>query len=361
MTSLHVPMPPQTDLQKLWAESPTKTVFNHPAWFEAVRESFWKKRGEVYPFQVRDAKDNLIGYWPFVLYRSSAKDLWRWRLEPLGALRADYNAPITQPDKLDEVLLTIAEELASLSRAGTLVLLPKISVPLSATHALLSGLSLPLVFTKKRIAYQLRFGENYAQTERQWRQNHRTDTRRRIRRLREKGNVQLFVVNEREEILERLPVLFKLHKEKWNSLNLPSQFDQDSERRFFKELARRLPLEMLHYTELRLNDIPLSCHFGFVCKNWLFWYKPAFNIQYQQYSPGKVHLALLTQWGIDNGLTGIDFLQGQEWYKTLWANETLQTTETIAAHRWDFIPWIWKTRFYDWTREQYMKFRLHRR
>tara|TARA_B100000524_G_C23507319_1_gene319277 strand:- start:295 stop:690 length:396 start_codon:yes stop_codon:yes gene_type:complete len=87
----------------------------------------------------------------------------------------------------------------------------------------------------------------------------------------------------------------------------------------------------LHFSILWCDKQIISIHFGFSYLKWLFWYKPAYNKNFENYSPGKIHLLLLVKYGIENGFAGIDLLQGDEKYKFSWASN-INKTETLIVN-----------------------------
>jgi CelD/BcsL family acetyltransferase involved in cellulose biosynthesis len=169
------------------------------------------------------------------------------------------------------------------------------------------------------------------------------DVRRQTKRLANEGTPTLFVATSRAEILARLPHLYAMHAKNWGARTGYSEFEQGPMTTFVAQLAAELPLDLLHYSELRLNEQPLSCHFGFRDDGGLLWYKPTYDIAWANFAPGKLHIARAAAWGIEHGCNKIDFLQGTEPYKMQWADSCTHTTTWAIARRSAYPFWAWNT------------------
>jgi CelD/BcsL family acetyltransferase involved in cellulose biosynthesis len=87
----------------------------------------------------------------------------------------------------------------------------------------------------------------------------------------------------------------------------------------------------------------VAYHFGFVCNGYILWYKPTFDVALQNYSPSKIHIAMLIEDAISKGLKGFDFLQGAESYKAVWSNDSEQTSSFIVEARKFSPAYYWIT------------------
>lgn len=327
----------------LWQSCDDRNVYNHPGCWRALEES-GVRRGQVISVEVRSPADELVGIWPFVLKRGGIKALFLHVAEPIGSRRLDYVLPLVRMHEKQEILsclmLGVKEVLNKCSR----MTIPKLIKGEAYTEACGKLAALAFVSSSSvQCSPRMFFGKSYAETEALlgWGKKHKPSTR--IRRLQKEGNVTLWIAQSRQEVLDRLPILFKLHQEKWHAEGKPSQFDSARDKELFVSFARYLPENLVHYSELRLNDDLLSCHFGFFNSGWVYWYKPAYDRDYEKFSPGAVHIALLAQHGVERGWQGIDFLQGDESYKYRWANNSLEATYMTIATKLGYPWWFWET------------------
>ncbi len=189
------------------------------------------------------------------------------------------------------------------------------------------------------------FSKDYKTTEQQWGKNHRKSVKRKINKLIKEGELKLFVSNDSEEIKLRLPILFEQHCNKWKKAGKPSFFENQPYRDFYYNILNIIPEKYIQYSEVRLNEKVISSHFGFINNNWIYWYKPAYDIKMERFSPGLVHIALLVKYGINSGLVGIDFLQGDERYKYSWSNDNTLTVNWVLASNFNLLWWYWEVKY----------------
>ncbi len=106
-------------------------------------------------------------------------------------------------------------------------------------------------------------------------------------------------------------------------LNTPSAdlFQQPGTFHFYQELLSNHLLDSLvHFSVLRLNGQSIAWHFGFLHRKVLHWYKPTYDVEFRDLSPGKVLLAELVQLGISSNWREIDLGCGTEPYKYDWTS-----------------------------------------
>lgn len=334
----------------LWARSSDASVFNHPGFWRALEEAN-VLRGKIVSIEVRSGHGELLALWPFVLRRGHVRDLYCRISEPVGSRHADYVSPLIASGTEEEVIPNLIDGIEELfARAGRLYI-PKLMANkayAAACQDMARKGYITHIFTSP--SQRLRFGTSYAETEKAlgWSKKHLPSAR--IRRLQREGMLELWLASDRKQIVDRLDILYGLHLTKWRRAGFHSQFNDDQNRRLFELWVKYLPLDLLHYSELRLNEQVISAHFGFMSEGWLYWYKPAYDIAFEKLSPGVAHIALLAQMGIGLDWKGIDFLQGDEAYKSRWSNDE-QNTIYIRAATMRGIPWLlWERSIRGWFR-----------
>jgi CelD/BcsL family acetyltransferase involved in cellulose biosynthesis len=333
----------------LWLRASTASVFNHPAWWASAQTAFGTER-RLHVLSLNDDTGKLVALWPLWLKRLGAKEGFATIVEPLGARVTDYVMPLidagTDSAAAIQMLLVGADQALG---PGTLLLWPKVPVAAASPGsigAIISGVCVErglLSFTRDRPCLSMTLPPSFAELEQRWSRRHRVDVRRQTKRLAREGKVALHVAASREEILARLPFLYAMHAENWGTRTGVSEFAQGDMATFVTRLAAELPLDLLHYSELRLNGEALSCHLGFRDRGALLWYKPTYNLAGASFAPGKLHIASAAKWGIEHGIRAIDFLQGTESYKMRWADSCTQTTSWAIARRAAYPFWVWNT------------------
>jgi CelD/BcsL family acetyltransferase involved in cellulose biosynthesis len=221
-----------------------------------------------------------------------------------------------------------------LGRSGTFIwpYLPIGSAALPVMREVIKRNNLLSVETK-RVCPQLIFEKDYSSMEKLWKRNHRTNVRRNRKRLAKQGQVRLWTASTKEEIRQLLPEFFQVHDDIWHSRSLPGKFHDPLMRKYYYHMVECLWDKGLHFSTLMCSGDHISYHFGFLSGGWLLYYKPTYRIQYQNFSPGKVHVSYLIEEGIKAGWKGLDFLQGNEPYKLQWSNEKMQTVSFVIGLR----------------------------
>jgi CelD/BcsL family acetyltransferase involved in cellulose biosynthesis len=153
------------------------------------------------------------------------------------------------------------------------------------------------------------------------RKSHRGDVGRQMRRLASKGplSLRLFRRDEQAAARQELTRFFGAYEREWSSRG-PSMFSSPLARGFLEGLLEDLlHTGWLHFSVLTCGSCPIHWHFGYLWRERLYWTKVAYNPQWANFSPGKVHIAMLLDLCLQTGIRYFDFLYGDEAYKFLWA------------------------------------------
>jgi len=332
--------------EALWPRAGTASIFNHPAWWGAAIESYGAGR-RILGVTVR-VDGQVCGYWPFWEKRMGAKDGFARIIEPVGSRLTDYVMPLIA--NFDDRLAVCAAMLEGLKRRmapDVLLLWPKADRTRCASSSVAAAFptSRYLVHRLVRRCPRMTLPGSYEALTKRWSGNHRSQLRRRERRLGEMGELAFHVAQMREEILGGLQTMFAIHRVNWNERGGGSEFDDPANEAFVKRIAEGLPMELLHYSELRLDGKAISCNFDFRLDDEILFYKGAFDIAYSRFSPGMVHTAKVSEWAIAQGIHTLDFMQGEEDYKYLWADSVRETVSHAISPIEGLPVWLWNTKF----------------
>ena len=308
-------------------------IYSRRGWFMA----WWKTFGHRARLIIVTARANgkLVGILPICQRRTDKHGLFFHIAEPLSGAQADYQCPIVKSGWEEVALPAMFEKVwDAIGHSGTFIWpnLPIENAAVSTIRDLIKRNNL-LSIERKEVCPRFVFEKDYNSMEKLWSQNHRTDVRRRRRRLNEKGMVRLWVATTKDEIKQILPEFFQVHDSKWHSQGLPGKFDSPLIQRYHYNMVDYLWDKGLHFSTLKCNGKHISYHFGFLSGGWLLWYKPTYRIEYQNFSPSKVHVSYLIEEGIKAGWKGFDFLLGDEPYKNKWATQKMETTSFIIGFR----------------------------
>jgi CelD/BcsL family acetyltransferase involved in cellulose biosynthesis len=331
--------------RSLWGEAAHASAFNHPVWWRAAIDAFGRKR-RLLVIRVRHG-DATVGLWPFWRKRLGPSEGFAGIVEPAGARVTDYCTPLLQRDHATPaVLQMMLQAISAEVGPATLLLLPKVPQHVFSTEMVrqFAGQRGLLLDIRPRPCPGIELPATYDALEQRWSSNLRADVRRRIRRLDEAGKLEFVTAGTREEIRSMLPRLFAMHVANWSARTGFSDLATDAMPRFIEAVAAGLPMTSLSATEVRLNGVPISCHFGFRDHRAMLWYKPAFDIAWANHAPGKVHIAMAARQCIADGLGLLDFMQGEEPYKKQWGDLTTATNSFALARPIAYPIWAWNTR-----------------
>jgi len=254
---------------------------------------------------------------PLVSMRGEWKDAWPRVWQPVGFNDFDYHDPLVSPDlaSCEEDLWDVV--LAEVQRAGAgnadVLLIPRLHAPRQSAWikpvevspfldlSQFSGVEALLRILDRRM---------------------RGDVRRQERRLETVGPVRLRVAapDALDAALGMLREFKRCHRARWPHDSKPAGF-------LDAILRDCLAAGHVHLSALEVGDRPISWVFGFRNRDRLYSYNIAFDAEWANYSPGKVHLLLLIKHAMETGIRVIDFLRGDEPYKWQWTSSFDQLYE----------------------------------
>jgi CelD/BcsL family acetyltransferase involved in cellulose biosynthesis len=142
----------------------------------------------------------------------------------------------------------------------------------------------------------------------------RHELRRKIRRLYESGaNVEFDVLSEQADVVAAMDDFLDLHT---RSRQDKTEFMTPEMESFFRRMASALAAKgLIRLSMLRINGKPAATVLCFDAGSHLYLYNSGYDPEFSGLSVGLVSKALVLQWAIENGMSGLDFLRGDEPYK----------------------------------------------
>lgn len=145
--------------------------------------------------------------------------------------------------------------------------------------------------------------------------------RRKLKWFAKQGDLKIAHYADAAGIEAQLDGFFAQHAQRWQGRDAHSQFQKSEQRDFFRSLARELsPNGAILFTAVTLDGVPLAYHFGFDDGKRLLWYKPSFNTQYKNHSPGVVLIHALIEEALRRGREEFDYTVGAEAFKFRFSN-----------------------------------------
>jgi CelD/BcsL family acetyltransferase involved in cellulose biosynthesis len=299
----------------LVAANETNTIFQTYEWFDAWWLAFGAGR-KLYFLVVRSEDGEIVGFAALAVRRTR---FGLRQLEFVGSGSADYQDVILPFDK-PRALRAVCDFLVANRRSWRRLELTNIPSH-SSTLALLntfrddSGLyvvrearvSCPTMLLRENRDRAARILDKYSlRRPRNW--------------FTKRGRVKFRHVESLEEIRAYLPAFFDQHRRRWRAARGSSLFERASQRVFYNLLAEKLhSTGWLQFSIVEFNDQPIAFHFGFDYSDGVIWYKPAFEVQFGNHSPGLLLMHALIEDALRRDRRELDFTIGQEAFKERFA------------------------------------------
>jgi CelD/BcsL family acetyltransferase involved in cellulose biosynthesis len=143
---------------------------------------------------------------------------------------------------------------------------------------------------------------------------------------------------------EGMKIFFNLHQKRQVAKGNFGVFSSDYQKSFHEELANAFAKKgWLDLFFLTFNDKPVSAIYSYEYNGKLFAYLCGFDPEYAKYRPGHLAFKNLIKYGIDKKLKEVDFLRGDEEYKSRWRAQVRNNSEFRIQKRG------LKNRFFNWT------------
>jgi len=312
------------------------SIFSSHDWLQAWWQTFGTDR-ELALLLVRDAALQLQGIAPLMFVRGRSLVRGR-RLMLLGTdnTAADY-ADFIVADGQPAAHRAILDWIVAQRRRWTsleLLNLPEHS-PTLALSSLPQDLQRPfLQFAAEAPARVL--GDADADR----RMLAKKSLRRHVNGFSREGQLEYRRLTSATEIEAHLGLFFDQHRRRWAGTGNPSLFEDPAQRAFYRALAARLdPGQSLHFVVVLFDQRPIAYHFGFELDGVFTWYKPSFEPDLQQRSPGEVLIRFLLEDAVARGLREFDFTIGSEAFKFRFATVVRRVYRLRVYRRtWERIP-----------------------
>jgi len=159
------------------------------------------------------------------------------------------------------------------------------------------------------------------------------DLKRHYNKLHKLGHLTFRHIESRDEAREHLGYFFDQHITRFASNGLRSQFLEPERCSFYEALLEDLdPRTELRFAVLELDGRPVAYHLGFLQNGKFTHYKPTFDVNLWDCSPGDVLLLYLFKHAQETDVKEFDFTIGDESYKRRFTNQ-LKRNYTLHLDR----------------------------
>jgi CelD/BcsL family acetyltransferase involved in cellulose biosynthesis len=296
--------------------SPDAHVFFEPSLVKAWVETYIRLENIHPRFLIGHFGNEIIIFMPLVYVKKGWKNACQHTMLPVGYSEFDYHDPIVMGCPDSEILNSFWKELfvaifSKWGRSLDVLAISRLRSSVTEGDFKVSQSECAPFINLKGINSS---GELLGTLS----QSLRGDIKRQKKRLENIGEIKLrvFSKDETAEALNILPSIISEHTRRWpRSYKAPG---------FHKSLVINcLNTGIMHMSELLVAGEPISWHIGFLHRSRYYWYMPVYRSEYQQYSPGKLHLYMCVEEALKKGVAIFDLLRGDEDYKRQWAKESI--------------------------------------
>ena len=327
---------------RLWRTQPGRQVFTAFGWLRARWLARDGRQRLHTPVVLSGGK--VVGILPLVADDS--------RLRFAGAPFSDYNDLICEPTSdapaVAAMALSALERLEAPLRHCVLENLPEGSILVSGLERLVPSMRSRVRLLPGQSCPTLLLGERREEILTQILS--KRSLKRHQNKLRQLGSIRFHHLEDRGEIRRHLPRFFDQHIHRRALAGDRSHFLEPESRRFYEHLIETLdPSRELRFGVLELDGRPLAYHLGFELNGRFTWYKPTFDVDCWDLSPGEVLLKSLFEYVRERPIEEFDFTRGDEAFKDRFANH-VRTNQTLYVYS-DSLNGS-ALRLYDRTREK---------
>ncbi len=142
--------------------------------------------------------------------------------------------------------------------------------------------------------------------------------RNRLKRLAAQGDVAFDIVSSAPGVSAALPKFYQLEASGWKGAQGTAVVQQPTVKRLYDEIVGRACGDV-RIALLTVAGTPIAAQVLRVCGRTLFMLKIAYDEAYGLFAPGQLLTARVVQYGIQQGMEGLDFLADNAPWKESWA------------------------------------------
>jgi hypothetical protein len=312
----------QEDWVRHWNASHTQNIFYHPA----IAKAWISSKGGTVNFMPRFLRattaNGSVLLAPFVQKLASYKQAYTKEIFSLGYDLFDYCDPVANLSDLDssvaygQFFLGLNDHMAqSNGPEYDRFCLPRYRATslISECHATAAEVDMaPFRNLGGFDDYPSFFADGV-------RKKHRYDLRRSEKTLGNLGDVKFEVCapHEREKALSLAARMLEARDAKYGKTVVTLDY-------LVALIDNSLRYGILHLSCLKIGRKEISWHFGFQDRNCVYWYLPSYDMEYSNYSPGKLHVAKCIEWCFENKVCKLDFMRGSDSYKDQWCDDLVK-------------------------------------
>lgn len=309
------------DWRRLWKLDPQREIFQHFGWITCWIRAY-KYDGRLCVLAVFDG-NGVAGFLPLVFENRVVRFA--------GYSVSDYNGLICDPARACRVLEAAIQALLRTDGWDRIVLenVPARSSLAACLESLSPGARRHMEVIRGIPCPTLVLSEQKEQIL----DGILAKSKRKVNALRRLGNVRFRHIEDPAELKAHLPAFYRQHINRWAVDGIRSRFVENASIEFYESLLARLHIrDEIRFSVLELDERPVAYLLGFQVNGKYSFYKPTFDIDLWDHSPGLVLLFNLFRHVKTEDVSEFDFGLGGESYKYRFSNLTRQNLD-IHIHR----------------------------
>ncbi len=303
-------------------------------WFDTLWEVHWE-REDLIVLVARDG-GTVLGIAPLRIERDRLRRVPCRSIGLLNGLYAVHGTPLVAAERLPEVADALVRELL---RSGGSWDIWRMGFDRGHSQTAVFESQLELA----GVPYTLSSGQRspYLTLEGTWEAHlkrlpskFRSDLKTRERRLREKGRLEMSIVDGMSGCDEALGAIFEIEEASWKSGARSSMTRTVHQQAFYTRYAARAAAAgMLRLVLLHLDGEPIAYDYAVLEDGVYYLLKTSFKEKYRSDSAGVVLRKLVIEWLHAQGASEIDFLGKDEDWKLKWTSSVREHVHVTAFSR----------------------------
>jgi CelD/BcsL family acetyltransferase involved in cellulose biosynthesis len=168
--------------------------------------------------------------------------------------------------------------------------------------------------------------------------------RQKLNRLKKLGEVQFEVLENDEDLEQWMDEFVESHIKRWEKTRTPSNLEKAGRRAFFFNCHKAWHKDgLLVRFSIKVTGKRICHLIALREKHSLLHYSTTFNPIYQKVSPGLIAIQLMRTWIVEHKISKLDFGDGAEPYKELFANKKAEINRIYLSGK-NNLPFIIKAK-----------------
>jgi hypothetical protein len=168
--------------------------------------------------------------------------------------------------------------------------------------------------------------------------NSSSQTRSSVNKIKKENNSLFEVFTDETELESWVSEFCKVHIHRWSGTSTPSVLRDKNKQAFLLQSLKAWNKEkILVRFSIRLDQKRISFVIALIEKNTLIHHSTTFDPDYRKFSPGRSIILFIAKWMADQNYNILDFGNGDEGYKSFFANNEQELDRIFISTKSNFV------------------------